>query len=168
MSDLPEFKRLVCQLIGDGDLPDALQKLTGLLSNDTEKSIQAFHLKSRLSLLNREIDDGQLSHDERKRSFAELSKSLLSLVDRLESTDFTAKPATNSTNSTKILPAIPDLSGVKYDHCLRPEFTKLLARTLFEKRQSVNLVSPPETGSNRLVIDLENAPCRTPFFCTST
>ncbi len=154
MLDILEFKRSLRQLVGNGDLGSALQILLDKLPEGTEKSRLANGVKARSSDLKRDILSGIISPDDEKRTFAQLTKAMLLLIDELEAADF-AVANTASPTLSKELPAIPDLSGVTYDHCLRPEFTKLIVRTLFEKRQSINLISPPETGSNRLVIDLE-------------
>ena len=154
------------QLISEAETGKALAMLEDFTEAHQQfKSLQndILQISAIFTKTGRDEQAGIISFDNARLCFNQVNHQLLSLLENLENERFPKNGTSEWVAAASPMLSAPDLTGVSYDHALRPEFTENVVRALFRRRQSVNLIGENGGGSRRLLEDIQA--CDLPGVC---
>mgnify|MGYP006904089628 FL=1 len=146
------------QYVSEAETDKALALLESFLDGQQQfKPLQkdVLQISAQFSKTQQEEKAGLISFDNAKISFNQVNRQLLELLEDLEKGLSPLNPSNGWKPAVPTTIPVPDLSNVKFDHALRPEFTEHVIKVLFRQRQSVNLIGEKGMGVKRLLDDIQ-------------
>ncbi len=101
---LPDIKKEITNLVGEGDPAKALEYIQGLLPDGSGKSKQFTLIQSKLSIANQKTRTGQLKFEDQKVEVAQVNAGILDLLDALSESDFEPDTSTSGLSPVASVP----------------------------------------------------------------